>query len=131
MRRDVRVPGGVAEVAFFLAAGPERDGAEATVGVMRRRGWRALLTATRDALRLLEQGTGLESLDALINRNLLFAYFYSVGRALDDAHFYLVRTRVPWHRGGEPARVGGPHVDHSRGAAGGCPAGARTPAARL
>lgn len=89
-------PGERAEVAFFLAAGPERDGAEATVGVMRRRGWRALLTATRDALRVLEQGTGLESLDALINRNLLFAYFYSVGRALDDAHFYLVRSRAPW-----------------------------------
>ncbi len=95
-RELVLAPGERAEVAFFLAAGPERDGAEATVGVMRRRGWRALLTATRDALRLLEQGTGLESLDALINRNLLFAYFYSVGRALDDAHFYLVRSRAPW-----------------------------------
>jgi hypothetical protein len=84
------------ETAFYIAAGPERDGAEATVGVMRRRGWRPLLTATRDALRLLEQSTGMESLDALINRNLLFAYFYAVGRALDDAHFYLVRSRAPW-----------------------------------
>lgn len=84
------------ESAFYLAAGPERDGAEATVGVMRRRGWRSLLTVTRDALRTLEQSTGLESLDALINRNLLFAYFYGVGRALDDAHFYLVRSRAPW-----------------------------------
>jgi hypothetical protein len=84
------------EVAFYLAAGPERDGAEATVGVMRRRGWRTLLQATRESLRALEQGTGHESLDALINRNLLFAYFYSVGRALDDAHYYLVRSRAPW-----------------------------------
>lgn len=84
------------ETAFYIAAGPERDGAEATVGVMRRRGWRTLLTATRDALRLLGQSTGMESLDALINRNLLFAYFYGVGRALDDAHFYLVRSRAPW-----------------------------------
>jgi len=89
-------PGERGEVAFYIAAGPERDGAEATVGVMRRRGWRALLQATREALRALEQGTGHESLDALINRNLLFAYFYSVGRALDDAHFYLVRSRAPW-----------------------------------
>lgn len=84
------------ETAFYIAAGPECDGAEATVGVMRRRGWRALLTATRDALRLLGQSTGMESLDALINRHLLFAYFYGVGRALDDAHFYLVRSRAPW-----------------------------------
>jgi hypothetical protein len=84
------------EQAFYIAAGPERDGAEATVGVMRRRGWRALLTATRDALRTLEQSTGMESLDALINRNLCFAYFYGVGRALDDAQHYLVRSRAPW-----------------------------------
>lgn len=89
-------PGERVETAFYIAAGPERDGAEATAGVMRRRGWRPLLTATRDALRALEQGTGMESLDALINRNLLFAYFYGVGRALDDAHFYLVRSRAPW-----------------------------------
>jgi hypothetical protein len=82
--------------AFYLAVGPERDGAEATVSVMRRRGWRALLTATRDALRLLEQATGVDALDALINRNLLFAYFYAIGRALDDAQFYLVRSRAPW-----------------------------------
>jgi hypothetical protein len=27
----------------------------------------------------------------------LFAYFYGVGRALDDAHYYLVRSRAPWH----------------------------------
>jgi hypothetical protein len=97
IRRELVIaPGERAEMAFYLAAGPERDGAEATVGVLRRRGWRALLTGTRDALRTLEQGTGLESVDALINRNLLFAYFYSVGRALDDAHFYLVRSRAPW-----------------------------------
>lgn len=82
--------------AFYLAVGPERDGAEATVSVMRRRGWRSLLTVTRDSLRVLEQATGVESLDALINRNLLFAYFYAVGRALDDAQFYLVRSRAPW-----------------------------------
>lgn len=95
--REVTVGAGERfETAFYVAAGPERDGAEATVGVLRRRGWRALLTATRDSLRMLEQGTGMESLDALINRNLLFAYFYAVGRALDDAQFYLVRSRAPW-----------------------------------
>jgi hypothetical protein len=105
VRRDVRVPpNGIAEAAFFLAVGPEGDGAEATVGVMRRRGWRYLLSATRDALRSLEQSTGNDAVDALINRNLLFAYFYGVGRALDDAHFYLVRTRVPWHSCGVTVR---------------------------
>jgi len=98
IRRSVRIaPGQHADVAFYIAAGPEQDGAHATVSVMRRRGWRELLSATRDALRDLEQTTGHEALDRLINRNLLLAYFYGVGRALDDAHFYLVRTRTPWH----------------------------------
>jgi len=85
-----------AELAFYIAAGPERDGARATVNVMRRRGWHDLLAVTRAALQTLEQSTGRESIDALINRNLLFAYFFGVGRALDDAHYYLVRSRAPW-----------------------------------
>ena len=98
IRRTMRIAAGQhADVAFYIAAGPEQDGAHATVSVMRRRGWRELLSATRDALRDLEQTTGHEALDRLINRNLLLAYFYAVGRALDDAHFYLVRTRTPWH----------------------------------
>jgi hypothetical protein len=98
LRQTVDVPaGGRVQVAFYIAAGPERDGAEATVRAMRRRGWRDLLAATRDALQALEQSTGNEAIDRLVNRNLLFAYFYAVGRAIDDAHFYLVRTRVPWH----------------------------------
>ncbi len=97
VRRALAVPAkGRAETAFYLGAGPERDGACATVGVLRRRGWRALLTGTREAVRLLEQTTGIESIDGLINRHLLFAYFFSVGRALDDAHYYIVRSRLPW-----------------------------------
>jgi len=96
--------GGHADTAFYLAAGPERDGAEATVAVLRRRGWRALLAGTRDALQQLEQSSGSEGVDRLINRNLLFAYFYGVARALDDAHYYLVRTRAPWHSAGVTVR---------------------------
>ena len=98
LRRELSVPpGGREHAAFYIAAGPERDGAHATCGVMRQRGWRALLASTRDALQALEQSTGHEGIDLLMNRNLLFAYFYAAGRALDDAHYYLVRTRAPWH----------------------------------
>ncbi len=96
--------GDSAQAAFYLAAGPERDGAEATAQVLRRRGWRTLLAGTRDALQRLEQSSGSEAVDRLINRNLLFAYFYGVGRALDDAHYYLVRTRAPWHSAGVTVR---------------------------
>lgn len=97
-------PGEREELAFYVAAGPERDGAIATSVAMRRRGWRWLLAATRDAIESLQQATGSESLDRLVNRNLLFAYFYGVGRALDDAHFYLVRSRAPWHPAGVTVR---------------------------
>jgi hypothetical protein len=105
LARTTELPaGGSAHLAFYLAAGPERDGAEATVSVLRRRGWRSLLAGTRDALQQLEQSTGSERVDRLINRNLLFAYFYAVARALDDAHYYLVRTRAPWHGAGVTVR---------------------------
>lgn len=105
LERTLELPAaGNAQAAFYLAAGPERDGAEATAGVLRRRGWKALLTGTRDALQALEQSTGNDAVDRLINRNLLFAYFYAVGRASDDAHYYLVRTRVPWHGAGVTVR---------------------------
>jgi hypothetical protein len=105
VHRDLEVePGGRATAAFYIAAGPERDGARATAGAMRRRGWSELLTLTREALQAMEQTVGHEGLDRIINRNLLFAYFFGVARALDDAHFYLMRTRAPWHGRGVTAR---------------------------
>ncbi|HEY0779192.1 MAG TPA: hypothetical protein VGD56_14585, partial [Gemmatirosa sp.] len=105
LRRAFRVDRGTTQqAAFYLAAGPERDGAQATVAAMRRRGWRELLARTRDALRDLEQTTGNRAIDRLLNRNLLFAYFYGCGRALDDAHFYFARTRSPAHAQGVTVR---------------------------
>lgn len=105
MHREFTVDGGArVECAFYIGAGPERDGAQAIVSVLRRRGWRELLSATRVALSALEQSTGAESVDLLVNRNLLFAYFYGVARALDDAQYYLVRSRAPWHPAGVTIR---------------------------
>jgi hypothetical protein len=103
--RVASVPAGErVQVAFYIAAGPEPDGARASLEVLRRRGWKDLLRDTRDAIQALEQTTGHETLDRLINRNLLFAYFYGVGRAVDDAHYYLVRSRAPWHGRGVTVR---------------------------
>ena len=103
-RAFVLAASGRIECAFYIGAGPERDGAQAIVSVLRRRGWRALLAATREALRALEQSTGSESLDLLVNRNLLFAYFFGVARGLDDAQYYLMRSRAPWHPAGVTSR---------------------------
>jgi hypothetical protein len=105
LRRVVRLGAGAREhLAFYVAAGPERDGAGAAAAVLRRRGWRELLEATRDALQSLQQTAATDAMDRLVNRNLLFAYFYAVGRALDDAHYYLVRTRAPWNGRGITVR---------------------------
>jgi hypothetical protein len=105
IRRTLDVAAGTREqAAFFFAVGPERDGAESTATVLRRRGWRELLATTRDAIQSLEQASGHEAIDRLINRNLLFAYFYAVGRALDDAQYYLVRSRAPWNGHGVTVR---------------------------
>ncbi|MBM4193573.1 MAG: hypothetical protein FJ202_04225 [Gemmatimonadetes bacterium] len=105
IERELTIAAGArVDVAFYLAAGPERDGAVATADTMRRRGWKALLTSTRDALRALEQASGVDALDGLINRHLLYAYFLGVARALDDAQFYLVRSRAPWASRGTTIR---------------------------
>jgi hypothetical protein len=92
------------EAAFHLAAGPERDGATAVLGVMRRRGSKALLDATREALGQMEPSTGNVSVDRLVARHLFFCYFCSVARAIDDAHVYVVRSRLPWNGRGITVR---------------------------
>ena len=117
-RRSVRVaPGGREQVAFYLAVGPERDGAEATGGVLRRRGWRELLSSTRDALQSLEQSTGNEAMDRLINRNLLFAYFYARRpRARRRAVLSRSHARAVERPRRDGARLGSADVDDSRGA---------------
>ena len=85
------------EDAFLIACGTEPDGAIATLGVMRRRGWRNLLAATRSTLQKIEQSTSERAVDRLINRNLLFAFFTGIARAIDDGRVYPVRSRMPWN----------------------------------
>lgn len=97
LTREVALgPGEKADLALYVAAGPEADGALAMVDRMRSRGWRTLASQTRDALSALQQSTGVATADRLVNRHLMFAYFYAAGRAIDDARWYLFRSRVPW-----------------------------------
>ena len=96
--------GAKADLAIYVAAGPEPDGAIAMVNRMRSRGWRTLATQTRDALSTLQQSTGVPAADRLINRHLMFAYFYAAGRAIDDARWYVFRSRAPWSAQGLTVR---------------------------
>ena len=97
-RREISVaPGGRVETAVYGSVAPERDGACAMVETMRARGWRQLSEETRKAIGALEQATGTPAIDRFVNRHIIFTYFYSVVRAIDDAHLYLVRSRAPWN----------------------------------
>jgi len=82
----------------------ERDGAMAAVHRMRTRGWRPLADDTHAAIGALQQSTGSAAVDRLVNRHLVFAYFSAAARAIDDARWYLMRTRVPWHSDGVTLR---------------------------
>ena len=105
LTRDVTIPAGErAELALYAAAAIEHDGARAMVARMRTLGWRTLTERTREAISALQQSTGIPTADRLINRHLLFAYFYGAARAIDDARWYLMRTRVPWNERGITAR---------------------------
>jgi hypothetical protein len=85
------------ERTFFVAVGQERDGAEAVLGAMRRTGGAELVAVTRKTLREMEPSTGSATADRLIARHVFFAYFCGVARAIDDAHVYVMRSRIPWN----------------------------------
>jgi len=101
LNRSMRLEAGESHDAFFhLAAGAERDGAAAMLRVMRRRGGSAMIEATRAALREMEPASGNTAADRLIARHVFFCYFMSVARAIDESHWYVVRSRIPWNERG-------------------------------
>ena len=106
IRRSITSPPGAREqVAFYHRRRPgarrrRGDGQRAAPARMAR----AARVDARRAHSRWSRASGNEAIDRLINRNLLFAYFYAVGRALDDAQYYLVRTRAPWNGHGVTVR---------------------------
>jgi hypothetical protein len=105
IRQGERIPVGETRVvSFCIAVGQERDGAEAVLEAMRRRGASSLVAGTRSSLLSMEPSTGNATADRLISRHMFFAYFCSVARAIDDAHLYVVRSRIPWNGHGMTIR---------------------------
>ena len=105
IRQGARIPSGESKtVSFCIALGQERDGAEAVLEAMRRRGPSSLVSSTRSALLAMEPSTGNANADRLVARHMFFAYFCSIARAIDDAHLYVVRSRIPWNGTGMTVR---------------------------
>jgi hypothetical protein len=101
IEQRLEIPAGQTKSAHFcIAVGQERDGAEAVLEVMRRRGPGNLVASTRSTLSAMEPTTGNQAADRLVARHMFFTYFCSVARAVDDAHLYVVRSRVPWNAHG-------------------------------
>lgn len=82
-------------VTLYLSVNLESDGAGTTAVDLRRRGVDALAEETERWLenRRIKLVDG--ALDALLNRNLFFNYFYALGRALDDDSLVPLTSRSP------------------------------------
>jgi hypothetical protein len=105
LRRSVDVdPGATHESWFHVAAAMESDGALAMLRSMRRRTGASLIETTRRTLRDISPASGSAGADRIIARHVFFCYFASVARALDQSHWYIVRSRMPWNPEGMTIR---------------------------
>ena len=96
--RTIRIgPQRRASVTFYVGAAQEREGALATAGALRRLGADRLLRESRLDLSRIARKKKDAGLAALLNRNLVFTYFFACGRALDDDRLYPVTSRSPLH----------------------------------
>ena len=84
-------------VVFYLGVANERDGALATASALRRTGIEILLRDTRLDLARMTRRSRDPQLTAILNRNLLLNYFFSIARAIDDDRLYPVTSRSPLH----------------------------------
>lgn len=94
--RTVHVAAGRrAQVAFYLAVAPERDGALARAADLREIGASELIRLGRLHLAQMLRTAADPSLGELLNRNLLFNVFFALGRAIDDERLYPLVSRSP------------------------------------
>jgi hypothetical protein len=96
-RRLDLAPGRRRSATFYLGVAAEREGALATAAALRRQGAEALLKETRLELSRLSRKTRDAALGSILNRNLIFAYFFGVARGLDDDRLYSITSRSPLH----------------------------------
>jgi hypothetical protein len=96
--RSVRVRAGRAvTIAFYIGAAPERDGALATAARLAVMGADEIIRLARLDLARLSRRVADAATAAILNRNLLFACYAGVARAIDDDRLYFLRSRSPAH----------------------------------
>ncbi len=94
--RRVRVGAGKrVTVAFYLAVAVERDGALARAESLRAIGAADLLRIARLQISQMVRSVPDAALGMLFNRNLIFATFNAVARAIDDERLYPLVSRSP------------------------------------
>ncbi|MDR2052710.1 MAG: glycoside hydrolase family 125 protein [Treponema sp.] len=88
-------PAESAENVFWFGLGFEEVAAATSAKEMLRQGYDAELAKTRNWLQERSRTSGDDKLDAILNRNLLFSFFFGSGRTLDTDEFVLVTSRSP------------------------------------
>lgn len=80
---------------FFFGLGYEEVSAVTSAKELYRQGFAHLLQQTRRWLSVRRRHTADPALEGILNRNLLFSYFFGSGRALDTEQYALVTSRSP------------------------------------
>ncbi len=88
-------PGESTGLTLYIAVNLEADGAGTTAMDLKRHGATALAAETEQKLAELRMEQADPGISAVLNRNLLFNYFYALGRALDDDSLVPVTSRSP------------------------------------
>lgn len=85
----------VLAAAFYFGVNREGDGARTVAIDLSRWGWDRLLEQSAEALGRLARGAADPALEARLNQNLLFNYFFAAGRTIDTEDLVLVTSRSP------------------------------------
>lgn len=80
---------------FWFGIGYEEVSAATSAKELYRQGFAHLLEETRRWLSARRRHTTDPTLDGILNRNLLFSYFFGSGRTLDTEQYALVTSRSP------------------------------------
>ncbi len=82
------------EAVLYVALNLEADGASTTIIDLKRHGHKSLTRSSMDWLETKrEKISGEKKLSSLLNRNLFFCYYFSLGRALDSDDLVPVTSR--------------------------------------